>query len=227
MKKLYSITYALLITCGSLCAQNVSALNQNKAETLGNAQQAMPASEPATPTVMPAVKETAPQTNVTPETKEHTMVHIGLDADTRQNIASILHKLLANEYALYAKTQKYHWNVKGKFFGPLHMLFQKQYEALAEIVDQVAERSLALGIPSIGGLQELTSLATIAEETNQNIEDTAMIKQLLTDHEMIIKHLRTSIDTTAKLNDMGTNNFLSDLITKHEKIAWMLRAHLQ
>lgn len=212
MKKLYLITYASLIICGSLCAQNVPAINENKAETLGNTQQEM---------------QTASQRNVASDTNEHTMVNIGLDADTRQNVASILHKLLANEYALYAKTQKYHWNVKGKFFGPLHALFQKQYEALAEIVDQVAERSLALGIPTIGGLQELTSHATIAEEINENIEDTAMIKQLLTDHEMIIKHLRASIDTTAKLNDMGTNNFLSDLITKHEKIAWMLRAHLQ
>jgi len=216
MKKLYPITYALLITCGSLCAQNAN-INQNQGETPKIAQQAMPESEPAKPIA----------TNIAHETNEHTMVNIGLNADIRQNVASILHKLLANEYALYAKTQKYHWNVKGEFFGPLHTLFQKQYEMLAEIVDQVAERSLALGIPSIGGLQELINLATIAKETNENRDDVAMIKQLLTDHEMIIKNLRTSIDTTAKLNDMGTNNFLSDLITKHEKIAWMLRAHLQ
>jgi len=272
MKKLYVITYALLIAGVSLYAQNAKNINQDTgkpvetikptapenrvttptagAPTTTMSQEdpkpkALTAATPETPKAMPSqaatseaktptpeVRTTAApegtiETIVSPEVKEHKMVTIGLDADTRQNIASILHKLLANEYALYAKTQKYHWNVQGKFFGPLHTLFQKQYEMLAEIIDQVGERSLALGIPSIGGLKELTNLATIAEETNENINDMAMITQLLTDHEMIIKHLRTGIDTTAKLNDMGTNNLLSDIITKHEKIAWMLRAHLQ
>lgn len=208
MKKLYIISYAILIACGSLWAQQ------------------------APDTVMPNpisenINEESMTENKTFTLREQKMVNIDLSAETRQQVVLLLHTLLANEYALYAKTQKYHWNVQGKFFGPLHMLFQKQYETLAEIIDQTAERSLALGIPAIGGLQELKKLATIAEETNQNIEDIAMIKQLLTDHEMIIKQLRADIDTTATLNDMGTNNFLSDLITKHEKIAWMLRAHLQ
>lgn len=265
MKKLYLITYSLLITGGFLGAQNApqkaTSLNLNKGPTkpealpkadlpaADSARQAKPEKQPAPAavkeetlpvtaavekTAMPEqekinmpVKEDALMTSAPSDAKEHSMITIGLTAETRQQVASLLHKLLANEYALYAKTQKYHWNVKGKFFGSLHALFQKQYEMLAEIVDQVAERSLALGIPAIGGLKELTSLASVAEETNQNIEDTAMITQLLTDHEMIIRHLRADIDTTVKLNDMGTNNFLSDLITKHEKIAWMLRAHLQ
>jgi starvation-inducible DNA-binding protein len=209
MKKLYQITYALLVTCGSLYAQNVTQTNTEpdiaKNQTVEN----------------------MPQTNPALERGEHELTNIGLSAEVKRNVAGLLHVLLANEYALYAKTQKYHWNVKGEFFGPLHSLFQKQYESLAEIIDQVAERSLALGIPSVGGLQELASLMTIEKETNQNTDDVAMIKQLLTDHEMIIRQLRTDIDTTATLRDMGTNNFLSDLISKHEKMAWMLRAHLQ
>jgi starvation-inducible DNA-binding protein len=53
-----------------------------------------------------------------------------------------------------------------------------------------------------------------------------MIRNLLNDHETIIKQIRKDIDLTAKINDMGTNNFLCDLIEKHEKTAWMLRAHL-
>jgi starvation-inducible DNA-binding protein len=176
-------------------------------------------------------KTTTIHTTLQPKTgiefKEHTMVSIGLDIDTRQHIASILHKLLANEYALYAKTQKYHWNIYGKFFGQLHRLFQQQYKALGKIIDQVAERSLALGIPSIGGLKQLSDATIISEELNAPKDDIAMIQQLLNDHEIIIKHIRSGIDITAQLNDMGTNNFLSDLITKHEKMAWMLRAHLQ
>ena len=54
-----------------------------------------------------------------------------------------------------------------------------------------------------------------------------MIKALLVDHETIIRTIREAIDTTAQLGDMGTSNFLQDLILKHEKIAWMLRATAQ
>ena len=54
-----------------------------------------------------------------------------------------------------------------------------------------------------------------------------MIKDLLDDHEAIIKQLRDTIDFSSDINDMGNNNMLSDLIEKHEKTAWMLRAHLQ
>jgi starvation-inducible DNA-binding protein len=54
-----------------------------------------------------------------------------------------------------------------------------------------------------------------------------MIRDLVDGHETIIKQIRGTIDLTAKLNDMGTNNFLCDLIEKHEKTAWMLRSHVE
>ena len=53
-----------------------------------------------------------------------------------------------------------------------------------------------------------------------------MIKNLLEDHETIIKLIRTDIDKTVEFMDAGTNNFLCDLIEKHEKMAWMLRSYL-
>jgi len=53
-----------------------------------------------------------------------------------------------------------------------------------------------------------------------------MIKNLLIDHETIIKLIRTDIEKTVEFNDSGTNNFLCDLIEKHEKMAWMLRSYI-
>jgi len=155
------------------------------------------------------------------------MINIGLSEKDRNTIAQQLHALLANEYVLYTKTLKYHWNVKGENFGPLHMFFQKQYEQLQEFIDGIAERSLALGIPSTGTLAEFAQVATIKEQPGQNPQALDMVKDLLQGHETIILQLRSMIDATAQINDMGTNNFLSNLLEKHEKIAWMLRAHLE
>lgn len=154
------------------------------------------------------------------------MATVTFSEKARKEIAGELHLLLANEYVLYTKTQKFHWNVEGKWFGPLHQLFENQYQELADIVDKVAERSLQLGIKTIGTLTEFLKLTSLQEAPGKNPSDTKMIEILLLDHEAVIEQIRENIDLTAQLNDMGTNNFLCDLIERHEKIAWMLRAHL-
>ena len=64
-------------------------------------------------------------------------------------------------------------------------------------------------------------------ELEDIIED-IRISNLLADHERIIKTLRTNADECEdKCHDMGTNDFLISIMQKHEKIAWMVRSHLQ
>jgi starvation-inducible DNA-binding protein len=51
---------------------------------------------------------------------------------------------------------------------------------------------------------------------------------LLEDHEAIIIHLRENINRFAnEWNDAGTSDFITGLMETHEKMAWMLRAHLK
>ena len=54
-----------------------------------------------------------------------------------------------------------------------------------------------------------------------------MIANLLADHETIVRQLRIDLEAAEKYHDMGTNDFLTGLMEKHEKVAWMLRAFLQ
>jgi starvation-inducible DNA-binding protein len=54
-----------------------------------------------------------------------------------------------------------------------------------------------------------------------------MISKLLSDHEQIIRNLRADLEICdTKYHDIGTNDFLTGLTEIHEKMAWMLRAHL-
>ncbi|MDP3889506.1 MAG: DNA starvation/stationary phase protection protein [bacterium] len=153
------------------------------------------------------------------------IIDIGIEEKKRKEMAGRLNVLLANEYMLYTKTLKYHWNVKGKHFGPLHTLFRDQYEKLFTFVDTIAERVISLGFEVIGTLNEFSKHTTLTEQA-KNPDELGMIKNLLADHQTIIKELREDIDASIKLNDAGTNNLLADVIEKQEKIAWMLRAHL-
>lgn len=43
-------------------------------------------------------------------------MNIGLTDSQRAGVADLLRRTLADEYILYTKTRKYHWNVEGMHF---------------------------------------------------------------------------------------------------------------
>lgn len=154
-------------------------------------------------------------------------LNIGLNDQQREGVAQILSALLADEYVLYTKTRNHHWNITGPHFSTLHELFQRQYEELDNIIDEVAERMRALGRPAAGTLTEFLQLARLKEQPGDTLPAQGMIAALLADHEAVIRQLRTDLDMCmSKHGDAGTSDFLTGLMEKHEKTAWMLRANL-
>jgi starvation-inducible DNA-binding protein len=152
---------------------------------------------------------------------------IGLAEDQRKGVVAILHTLLADEYLLYTKTRNYHWNVVGPQFNDLHKFFETQYSELNDIVDEVAERARSVGGNAIGTLAEFLQQTRLKEHPEHYPDARGMIADLLADHEAVIRHLRVDLETCAETyHDMGTNDFLTGLMERHEKMAWMLRAFL-
>jgi starvation-inducible DNA-binding protein len=152
--------------------------------------------------------------------------NIGIVDKNMQAVAQKLQVLLADEYVLYTKTLKFHWNIEGSGFGALHLFLKEQYEQIFDFVDDVAERIRIFGIKSNGTLSECLKNTRLSEQPGENLSDMNMLSLLLADHESIIRSLRIDIDAVAILGDAGTSNFLTDMIEKHEKMAWMLRAHV-
>src|ERR687884_797837 len=152
---------------------------------------------------------------------------IGVKDDARKKIVETLNSRLCDEYTLYTKTRKYHWNVIGPRFHQLHEFFKEQYETLDEMVDDVAERARQLGGKSLGTLDEFVRYSSINEDPGRNPDAQTMISNLLKDHETVIKTLRKNADEAEELEDMATNDFFLESVQKHEKMAWMLRAHLE
>lgn len=153
---------------------------------------------------------------------------IGIEDKNREAVNRILTGLLADEYVLSTKTRKYHWNVNGPRFHPLHEFFRAQYEQLDTIVDEVAERIPQLGGKTISTLEEFKKLTRINEDPGLYPDGDKMLSNLLADHETIIRNLRTNSDACdEEYHDMGTNDFLIGLMQQHEKTAWMIRAHLE
>jgi len=163
------------------------------------------------------------------KTKEEQMrPNIGLTDKQREGVVQILNTLLADEYVLYTKTRNYHWNVVGPQFNDLHKFFEAQYEALNDVVDEVAERARSLGGWSVATLAEFLKRSRLKEHPGEYPAARDMISNLLGDHEAVIGSLRIDLETcTEKHHDAGTTDFLTGLMEKHEKMSWMLRSYLQ
>ena len=92
----------------------------------------------------------------------------------------------------------------------------------------MAERARTLGGHSVATLGEFVEAARLKEHPGQYPCAEDMLETLLADHEAIIRQLRADADAAAStFHDMGTNDFLTGLMEKHEKMAWMLRAFVE
>ena len=154
-------------------------------------------------------------------------VNIGISEKNRQSVALALNQLLADEHILYNKTRNYHWSIEGPSFMEFHKLYEAQYDQLAEMIDEIAERIRTIGHFAEGRLKEILKLANL-EEPEAPTDQAAQIANLEADHEVIIIKLRKLIkDFDEKYKDIGSSDFVTGLLKQHEKMAWMLRSYLR
>lgn len=144
----------------------------------------------------------------------------------RSNIIDGLSCLLADTYLLYLKTQNFHWNVTGPTFISLHLMFEEQYEQLADAADVIAERIRALQAPAPGSFAEFLKLTSL-EEADSGISAEEMLHALLKDHESMSEASNRMIQTAEEDGDEVTVDMLIERKSEHDKTAWMLRSTLE
>ena len=155
-------------------------------------------------------------------------VNTGISEQNRQGVVGILDALLADEYVLYTKTRNYHWNVVGPHFNDYHKVFEEQYSSLSDDVDDIAERIRSLGHNTPASLSEFQKNSQLEEHPGEYPSANSMASNLLNDHETIIRTIREKItEIGTRHGDVGTEDFLTGLMEKHEKTAWMIRSILE
>lgn len=160
--------------------------------------------------------------------KTSNSIKLGLSENKRAGVAEVLNLILADESVLYTKTRNFHWNVTGPLFYSLHNLLEEQYQQIAISIDETAERVRQMGYKAIGSMQQFLNLTRLKEAKDGSLTDSDMVKQLVEDHENIIRLLREDIEKLdGELSDAGTSDFVTALMQQHEKMAWMLRSLLK
>jgi starvation-inducible DNA-binding protein len=138
-------------------------------------------------------------------------------------VANKLSVILADTYALYLKTQNYHWHVKGTQFKSLHELFEMQYRELAEAIDLIAERLVILGHMAPATFKALEQLKTI-NDGDSHLSAKQMVMDLADDNTRLVRDMNDALKIVQKNHDEATVSMLADRISAHEKARWMLSA---
>ena len=142
-----------------------------------------------------------------------------------QQLTDTLARLLADTYALYLKTQNYHWHVTGPNFKPIHELFEVQYTELALAVDAIAERIRTLGEKAPASFAEFDRLKAI-KDGDSSLSGEKMLQELVADNKTVVKQLYVCMKQAQEANDEGSIALISERIGVHEKAAWMLTSSI-
>jgi len=152
---------------------------------------------------------------------------IDLARANRAKAADLLNQLLADSSDLAARTKHAHWNVKGPQFIALHKYFDELYAVIGEHVDEIAERTAALGAPVHGRLSDAarnTRLKDYPDGVEQGME---VVRVLADSVGTLANAMREGIETAEELEDMVTADLLTGVAASLDKHLWFLEAHLR
>ena len=152
-----------------------------------------------------------------------TYIDIGINEQSRTEIAQQLSHLLADSYTLYLQTHNFHWNVTGPQFQQLHLMFEAHYTELAMAVDEIAERIRSLGEAAPGTYTQYSALSSVKEVEGVPEAET-MVELLKLGHEQVVRTCRNALKVAQAADDESSAALISDRMRVHEKTAWMLRS---
>lgn len=148
----------------------------------------------------------------------------GLEGDSRQAVLEILNHLLPLETGITINSRFAHWNLRGKTYIEQRRLLASHSEQLSQILEKLTDRIRMMGEVAVDRMQEF--FANFKWGDLQS--DTPEINELLAAHEVVIRCLRE--DAKKCLEEYGdevTRQYLVEILTQHEKMAWELRSYFE
>lgn len=154
-------------------------------------------------------------------------VAIGLAESLRKQSADRLNQVLVDTMTLRDLYKKHHWQVSGKDFYQLHLLFDKHFTEQIEIVDLLAERIQALGGIALAMAADVAEGTKIPRPPKDREDPVVQMQRLLEGHRIILEEAREFAKQASEAGDEGTNDLLvSDVVRTNEEQAWFVGEHL-
>jgi starvation-inducible DNA-binding protein len=138
-----------------------------------------------------------------------------------------LNQLLVDTMTLRDLYKKHHWQIAGPTFYQLHLLFDKHYNELNDLVDSIAERVQLLGGVSVAMAHDVAETTLIPRVPKGREEVPVQVSRLLHAHEIVLKEARAMARRAADAGDDGTNDLIvSEVIRRNELQVWFVAQHV-
>ncbi|MES2588524.1 MAG: DNA starvation/stationary phase protection protein [Bacteroidota bacterium] len=136
-----------------------------------------------------------------------------------------INTLLASYQLHYQNLRSLHWNIKGENFFELHLKYEELYTRTQIIIDDLAERILALNFTPLSQFSDYLKQSSI-QEIGLISEGKKGVKYIFDAQENLLVQEKALLTLSSESNDEGTSALMSDLIREKEKTNWMFKSYL-
>lgn len=141
------------------------------------------------------------------------------------NLYDKMNKYLADQQIMFIKLHNLHWYIEGHSFFTLHAKFEELYDQTADIIDEVAERLLALDQKPVASVKKSLELSTVKELEDSCINEKEALHQIITDVEYWIKDTKEIAEVADNDKDTVTSDLFNGYLCEYQKLLWMLKSY--
>ncbi|MDB6140601.1 MAG: starvation/stationary phase protection protein Dps [Verrucomicrobiaceae bacterium] len=145
--------------------------------------------------------------------------------DIRRTMIGLLNQQLADGLDLGMQSRQAHWNVNGPDFVALHELFGGVSHALLGLVNDLAERAVALGGTAEGTIQALAGASRIAPYPAHLQSGRRHLEALSRALAQYALSTRAAIKAADRLKDPDTVDLLTGILLRIDSLLRLLDGH--
>lgn len=145
-----------------------------------------------------------------------------LSAEATRDVSAAMNAILADVFALYAKTKNFHWHLSGPHFRDYHLMFDEQGDQLFAMTDPIAERIRKIGGVTIKSIGQISHLQRVLDNDADYVEPEDMLAELCEDNKTLAARLREAHNVCDEHRDVATASLLEVWIDEAERRTWFL-----
>jgi starvation-inducible DNA-binding protein len=150
-----------------------------------------------------------------------------LPDNARKAMIALLNARLIDAIDLRLAVKQAHWNVTGPTYIALHELFDEIQARIDTFVDDIAERSVALGGVVAGTSQAVAKGTKLTPYATEITDEKEHLKALAEHLGGFGKLARAAIDAADEAGDKDTADLFTGVSRQMDKDLWFIEAHLQ
>src|ERR1700726_1276610 len=139
-----------------------------------------------------------------------------------KDLSGALNLALADMFALYLKTKKFHWHMSGPHFRDYHLLLDEHAEQIFATTDDIAERVRKIGGTTLRSIGHVARVKRVLDNDAEFVTPQDMLGELREDNKELTARLRETHDLCDEHGDVATASLIENWIDEAERRTWFL-----